>query len=78
MKPSTFGLYSNQNVMKTNEGMKDRAFRMILGVGLSSFLIFQNTAWAFIGLIPFITGIVGICPLYKLMGISTVGKGEAA
>jgi hypothetical protein len=63
--------------MKTNEGMKDRAFRMILGISLSGILIFQNSAWALIGLIPFVTGVVGICPLYKLMGISTVEQENA-
>jgi hypothetical protein len=58
--------------MKSNLGMNDRAIRLALGVVISSFLIYQNTVWAMIGLIPFITGAIGYCPLYKLIGINTL------
>lgn len=57
--------------MKTNVGMGDRVVRMFLGVSIAMMLVFQNSIWALIGLIPFITGIVGFCPLYTLMGINT-------
>lgn len=62
--------------MKTNEGMNDRVIRMFLGVSIAMFLVFQNTAWALVGLIPFITGAVGICPLYSILGINTMPKKE--
>jgi hypothetical protein len=28
-------------------------------------------AWGWIGLAPLLTGIVGICPIYKLLGLSS-------
>ncbi len=58
--------------MKTNEGMTDRVIRMFLGISVAMFFVFQNSAWALLGLIPFVTGIIGICPLYNLLGINTV------
>lgn len=57
--------------MTANENMHDRAIRMVLGVVIASIGIYANTFWAILGLIPFVTGIVGICPLYKVLGINT-------
>lgn len=57
--------------MTSNVGMGDRVVRMFAGVSIAMFFVFQNSAWAFLGLIPFITGAVGICPLYSLLGINT-------
>lgn len=64
--------------MKTNEGMNDRVIRMFLGVAISMFFVYQNSPWALIGLVPFVTGAVGICPLYHLLGINTLPKTENA
>jgi len=30
-----------------------------------------RTAWGFLGLIPLITGFIGWCPLYRMLGIDT-------
>ena len=61
--------------MKSNIGMTDRALRMFLGISVAMLLVFQNSIWAMVGLIPFITGIVGICPLYSILGINTDKSG---
>lgn len=60
--------------MKSNEGRIDRSIRLILGIGISTFFLYHHSAWAFLGLIPFITAIVGICPLYSILGINTLEK----
>lgn len=57
--------------MKSNIGMTDRVVRMFLGISVAMLFVFQNSIWAMVGLIPFITGIVGICPLYSILGINT-------
>ena len=59
-------------MLNTNESGLDRAFRVILGVVLLS-LVFAGpkTLWGLLGLIPLITGAVGFCPFYRLLGIST-------
>lgn len=58
--------------MSRNEGNIDRALRIILGLGLLT-LVFvgPQTPWGWIGLVPLVTGLVGFCPLYRLIGINT-------
>ncbi len=58
--------------MKTNEGSIDRAFRIIVGLALL-LLVFvgPKTPWGWIGIVPLATGLVGFCPLYRLVGINT-------
>ena len=58
--------------MKTNEGPIDRIVRIIAGVGILSLaFVGPKTPWAYVGLVPLVTGIIGMCPLYTLLGIST-------
>jgi hypothetical protein len=58
--------------MKCNVGTIDKVIRIILGIVLIS-LVFvgPQTPWGWIGLIPLITGLVGFCPLYALLGLNT-------
>jgi hypothetical protein len=55
-----------------NEGTLDRVLRVIVGVALIS-LVFVGpaTPWGWIGLVPLLTGLVGYCPLYQLLGLNT-------
>lgn len=56
----------------TNEGTIDRAARIVLGLGLLSLtFIGPQSPLGFIGLVPLATGLIGFCPLYKLVGFST-------
>lgn len=58
--------------MKLNEGALDRVLRIILGlVILSLAFVGPKTAWGYLGVIPLLTGVVGFCPLYALLRIST-------
>ena len=58
--------------MKTNEGAIDRVLRVLVGAGvLSLAFVGPQTPWAYLGLIPLLTGIVGFCPLYAVLGINT-------
>ncbi len=58
--------------MKTNEGTIDRALRIIAGLALialtASGMIGQ---WGWIGVVPLLTGIIGICPAYSIIGVNT-------
>lgn len=66
-----------------NVGMADRIVRLLLGgilliVGLAHLggvTGVLSTVLAVVGLVFLLTGIVGMCPLYRLFGISTKGKG---
>lgn len=62
--------------MANNEGTVDRTLRIIVGLALIAspigvYGIDNAHAWGWIGLIPLMTGLVGICPLYSLFGIKT-------
>jgi hypothetical protein len=54
-----------------NEGTIDRTLRVIAGAALVS-LVFvgPETPWGWIGIVPLVTGLVGNCPVYSLLGIS--------
>lgn len=45
---------------------------MTLGVALLA-LVFMgpHTPWGWLGIIPLMTGVMGSCPLYTLLGVST-------
>ena len=55
-----------------NEGTIDRVLRVVAGAALVS-LVFvgPETPWGWFGLVPLVTGLVGNCPVYSLLGIST-------
>lgn len=56
----------------TNESRFDRAFRVVLGIALLALMfVGPKTLWGLVGLIPLITGAVGFCPIYRVLGIST-------
>jgi len=60
--------------MKMNVGSVDKVIRIIAGIALLSLLfILEGNArwWGLIGLVPLITGLVGWCPAYSLIGAST-------
>jgi len=55
-----------------NENAIDRGLRVLLGVGLLSLTVLgPHTPWGLVGLVPLLTGIVGFCPLYRMVGLST-------
>ena len=57
-----------------NEGKVDRVLRVVIGLGLLS-LVFvgPQTAWGWIGVVPLVTGLLGNCPLYSILGINSCG-----
>jgi Protein of unknown function (DUF2892) len=58
--------------MKINEGTLDRALRVVGGLVLVGLAATGTVgAWGYIGIVPLITGAVGMCPLYTVLGINT-------
>lgn len=58
--------------MTTNEGTADRVIRVIIGLVLLSLVVIgPQTLWGLIGLVPLATGLIGFCPLYKIIGLNT-------
>ncbi len=64
--------------MKINEGALDRTVRIVAGLAILSLaFVGPKTPWAYLGLIPLLTGLVGICPLYSLLGVNTCPVSKA-
>ena len=56
----------------TNEGTLDRTLRILLGIALiSTVFVGPHTFWGLAGMVPLATGLIGFCPLYRLVGINT-------
>ena len=61
--------------MKCNIGNTDRVLRMTVGVTLMGLAGFGVVGpWGWIGIIPLVTGMLGNCPAYDLMGFNTLKK----
>lgn len=58
--------------MTRNEGTIDRVVRIVAGLALLSLVFVGPKTWlGLIGLVPLVTGLVGYCPLYRILGIRT-------
>ncbi|MBS1192293.1 MAG: hypothetical protein H6Q97_272 [Nitrospirae bacterium] len=58
--------------MKKNVGSVERAIRIITGIAILSLaFVGPQSPWAYLGIIPLATGLMGWCPAYALLGIST-------
>ncbi|MCX7961325.1 MAG: DUF2892 domain-containing protein [Burkholderiales bacterium] len=60
--------------MTTNVGAIDKAVRIVVGLALLSLVfVLEGGArwWGLVGLVPLGTALVGHCPLYSLLGVST-------
>jgi hypothetical protein len=50
----------------------ERTLRVLVGLGvLSLVFVGPKTPWGYLGLLPVVTGLSGICPLYSIFGFST-------
>jgi sulfite exporter TauE/SafE len=57
--------------MNKNVGSLDRNIRIIAGVAIIAAGIYYQSWWGAIGAIPLLTGLLGWCPPYSLLGLNT-------
>ena len=58
--------------MKLNVGGIDRILRIVVGITLVALTALQMIpVWGYIGVVPMLTGLIGWCPAYPLLGINT-------
>ena len=63
--------------MKKNEASFERILRVLAGLAILSLLFIlegNSRYFGLLGIIPIITGTTGVCPLYTILGISTIRK----
>jgi len=66
-------------VMTTNIGTVDRVLRIIVGAGLIAWALgllpgVAASPWGWIGIVPLATALIGNCPAYSILGVSTCAK----
>jgi hypothetical protein len=68
-------------MLSVNEGWFDRLIRIVIGGAmLAAYFVYPEASWrmwALIGIIPLLTGLVGWCPLYSVLGIRTCAARRA-
>ena len=83
MRWATEGLTSHrkeEHVIKINEGPWDRALRITLGAAMVYLGLGEvvtggaGTALWIVGLLTLLTGVIGWCAVYALLGIDTTGR----
>lgn len=57
--------------MKANVGGIDKVLRIVAGLALIAWAVMGGPVWSWIGVVPLATGLMGWCPAYPLLGIST-------
>ncbi len=58
--------------MNINVGTVDRAARIVVGLGLITLAATGTVGvWGWIGVVPVLTGALGVCPAYSLLGVKT-------
>lgn len=58
--------------MKSNVGGIDRILRIVIGLVLVGLAVSGNAGWwAWIGIVPLATGVIGWCPPYAIFGWNT-------
>ena len=60
------------SILPRNEHSIERVIRVVLGLALLLLVVVgPKTPWGLLGLVPLLTGLIGSCPAYTLLGIST-------
>ena len=57
--------------MAANVGGIDKILRIVAGAGLGGWAAMGGPVWAWIGVVPLATGVMGWCPAYTLFGMNT-------
>lgn len=57
--------------MKANVGGIDKIVRILAGIALIAWALMGGPVWAWIGVVPVATGLLGWCPAYTLFGMNT-------
>jgi hypothetical protein len=68
-------LHQRRFTTEMNEGSLDRVVRVVLGLAVLSLVFVGPRTWlGLLGLVPLVTGLVGSCPVYSLLGFRTNKK----
>lgn len=60
--------------MKQNVGSIDRVLRIVVGLAVIGAGFYFKSWWGAIGAVPLLTALIGWCPAYLPLGLSTCSK----
>lgn len=61
-----------EKLFPVNEHVVERGVRVVIGLALIGLAVAGKVgAWGYIGIVPVLTGLLGSCPLYTVLGFST-------
>ena len=63
--------------MKQNVGGIDKILRIVLGIAIIAAGVMYSSWWGLIGVVLLLTGLIGWCPPYAMLRLSTNKKKEA-
>lgn len=70
-----FASTARRGSMKQNVNNIERVVRVVIGAAIVSLVfIGPQSPWGWLGLVPIATGLLGWCPPYAMLGISTCKK----
>lgn len=77
-EPTKGSVVMLNKLLPKNEHVLERALRIGAGLVLLS-LVFvgPKTLWGLVGVVPLLTGLLGSCPLYTVLGVSTCPRPPA-
>ena len=64
--------------MRCNVGTVDRISRIVLGIVILGVGYMMESLWGLVGLVPLLTGLFKLCPLYSIVGINSGCKTQNA
>ena len=64
--------------MRCNVGTVDRILRIVLGIVILGVGYMTESLWGLVGLVPLLTGLFKLCPLYSIVGINSGCKTQNA
>ncbi|MEH6456534.1 MAG: DUF2892 domain-containing protein [Cocleimonas sp.] len=57
--------------MNINVGKYERVVRIIAGLVIIAWGVYAKNWWGVVGVVPLLTGLIGWCPPYAMLGINT-------
>jgi hypothetical protein len=61
-----------EKLFPVNEHVVERGLRVVIGLALIGLAVAGRIgAWGYVGIVPVMTGLLGSCPLYTVLGFST-------
>jgi len=54
-----------------NSGGIDRILRVVVGLAVVGWGVYAQNWWGVVGAVPLLTGLMGWCPAYTLLGLNT-------